>query len=264
MGKKWPLALALVAALSFGVVAIANAVTFTAEVGNLVMTFSADGSPKKLPRNEYLPATTTFSGKIKTTDGSHPPALREAVVEIDKDVKINVKGLPVCKAVELEAQNTKGAVKACGDAEVGSGNAHAEIAFPEQPPIKVSSPLKIFNGGEKGGKVKLWIHSFITVPVPAAIVTDVTITRKGTGISSVAKVPVIAGGSGSAIDFKFKLGKTYSYKGKRIGYGEGKCPDGVFKVRVPKLLFKNETRDPEVAATTNLSGAVGVPCTPKG
>ena len=264
MGKKWMPALAVGVALSLGVAAIANALTFTAEVGKLVMTFSADGSPKKLPRNEYVPAATTISGKIKTTDGSHPSALREAVVEIDKDVKINVKGLPVCKAGQLVATNTKRALKVCGDTEIGSGIAHAEIAFPEQPPITVSSPLKIFNGGEKGGKVKLLIHTFITVPVPAAIVTDVTITRKGNGITSVAKVPVIAGGSGSAIDFKFKLGKTYFYKGRKVGYGEGKCPDGVFKVRVPKFFFKNETREPGVPATSNVSGQVAVPCTPKG
>lgn len=264
MGRKWILALAVTAALSLGVAAIASAVTFTTEVGKLVMTFGAEGSPRKLPRNEYAPATTTLFGKIKTTDGKHPSALREAIADIDKDVRVNVKGLPVCKAGELEAQNTQGALRACGDAEIGSGSAHAEIAFPEQPPIKVASPLKIFNGGEKGGKVKLWIHSFITVPVPAAIVTDVTVTRKGTGLHSIAKIPVIAGGSGSAVDFRFKLGKTFSYKGKRVGYGEGKCPDGVFKIRVSKFFFKNEAREPEVPATTNVSGAVGVPCTPGG
>lgn len=264
MGRTWTLAIAVMAALSLGAAAVASAVTFTTAVGNLVVTFGGEGSPRKLPRNEYAPAATTIFGEIKTTDGTHPPALREAIVEIDKDVKINVKGLPVCKPGELEAQNTKGALKVCGDAEIGSGIAHAEIAFPEQPPLNVSSPLKIFNGGERGGKVKLWIHSFITIPVPAAIVTDVTVTRKGTGISSVAKVPVIAGGSGSAIDFKFKIGRTYSYKGKRIGYGEGKCPDGVFKIRVSKLLFKNEAQTPGVPATTTMAGNVGVPCTPKG
>jgi hypothetical protein len=264
MRRKWLLALAVAATLSLGVATLASAVSFTTKVGNLIVTFGGDASPKKLPRNEYAPATTTIFGKIKTDDGTHPSALREVILEIDKDVKINVKGLPVCKAGQLEARDTKGALKACGATELGTGIAHAEIAFPEQSPISVASPLKVFNGGEKGGKVKLLIHTFITVPVPAAIVTDVTITRKGSGIRAVAKVPVIAGGSGSAIDFKFKVGKTYSYKGKRVGYGEGKCPDGVFKVGVPKLFFKNETRVPGAAATTQMKGSVVVPCTPEG
>src|SRR5262249_15537372 len=147
---------------------------------------------------------------------------------------------------------------------LGEGKADAEIAFPEQKPIEVPSPLIVFNGGEKGGKVTLLIHTFITVPVPAAIVTTVTIKRVGTGISAIAKIPVIAGGSGSALDFNFKVGKTYTYKGKKVGYGEAKCPDGVFKVKISKALFKNEAHEPGAAPETNLKGSLAVPCTPKG
>lgn len=264
MGRKLTFALALVAALSLGVAAIASGLSFTGQVGNLIVTFGGEASPKKLPRHEYIPASTTIFGKIKTDDGTHPSALREVILDIDKDAKINVKGLPVCKASQLEATTTERALKACGDTKVGSGIAHAEIAFPEQEPVPVSSPLEIFNGGEKGGKVKLLIHSFITVPVPAAIVTDVTIARKGSGLHGVAHIPKIAGGSGSVLDFRFKVGKTYSYKGKKVGYGEARCPDGVFKVHVAKLLFKNEANIPGVAATTNVSGNFAVPCTPKG
>jgi hypothetical protein len=264
MGRKWMSALAIAVALSLGVAAIANALSFTSQVGNLIVTFGGEASPKKLPRHEYVPAATTIFGKIKTADGTHPSALREVVLDIDKDAKVNVKGLPVCKPGQLEARDTRAALKVCGDTEVGSGIAHAEIAFPEQPPIKVASPLKVFNAGESGGKVKLLIHTFITVPVPAAIVTDVTITRKGSGLHSVAHIPKIAGGSGSAIDFRFKVGKTYSYKGKTVGYGEARCPDGVFKIHVPKLFFANEAHEPGVAATTNVSGSAAVPCTPKG
>jgi hypothetical protein len=264
MGRKWTFALAVAAVLSLGVAAIASGLSFTSQVGNLIVTFGGEASPRKLPRHEYVPASTTIFGKIKTDDGTHPSALREVILDVDKDARINVKGLPACKPSQLEARNTKGALRVCGETEVGSGIAHAEIAFPEQPPIKVASPLKVFNGGEKGGKVKLLIHTFITVPVPAAIVTDVTITRKGSGLHSVAHIPKIAGGSGSAIDFRFKVGKTYSYKGKKIGYGEARCPDGVFKLHVGKLLFENEAHEPGAPATTSVSGNVAVPCTPKG
>jgi hypothetical protein len=264
MRKKLMLALAVTAVASLGVAAIAEAVSFTSRAGDLIATFGGTTSPKALPKNKYTPVTTHIFGKIKTSDGTHPSAFREALVNIDRDVKINVKGFPVCKAGQLEARDTKAAKKACGKAILGEGKADAEIAFPEQKPIQVPSPLLVFNGGEKGGKVKLLIHTFITVPVPAAIVTDVTIKRSGSGLKSVAKIPVIAGGSGSALDFNFKLGKTYSYKGKKVGYFEAKCPDGVFKVSVPKILFKNEAREPGVAAQTVLKGSLAVPCTPKG
>jgi hypothetical protein len=264
MRRNLMLAFALAAVLSLGVATVASAVSTTLRAGNLIVTFGGSTSPKKLSKKKFTPVTTHIFGKIKTSGGTHPSAFREAVVDIDKDVKINVKGYPVCKAGQLEARDTKSAKRVCGKTVLGEGNATAEIAFPEQRPIKVPSPLLVFNGGEKGGKVTLLIHTFITVPVPAAIVTTVKIQRKGTGVHSVSKIPVIAGGSGSVLDFKFKLGKTYRYKGKKVGYFEARCPDGVFKVRVPKVLFKNEARDPAASASTTLKGGLAVPCTPKG
>lgn len=264
MRRKLMLALALAAVLSLGVAAIASAVSTTIRAGDLIATFGGSTSPKALPKSKFVPVTTTIFGKIKTSDGTHPSAFREAIVDIDKDVKLNVKGYPVCKAGQLEARDTKSALKVCGNTVLGEGLAHVEIAFPEQTPILVRSPLTVFNGGEKGGKITLLIHIFVTVPAPTAVVTTVTITRKGTGIHSVAKIPIVAGGSGSGIDFNFKLGKTYTYKGKKVGYFEAKCPDGVFKVNVPKLLFKNEAEIPGVASQTVLKGGLAVPCTPKG
>jgi hypothetical protein len=265
MRKKLISALALAAALSLAVAGIASALTKTTlRTGNLVVTFGGEASPMAMPKHKFMPESTIIFGKIRTSDGSHPSAFREAVVDIDKDVKVNVKGFPVCKSGQLEARDTKGAKRVCGEAILGKGNATAEIAFPEQRPIKVPSPLLVFNGGEKGRKVKLLIHAFITVPVPAAIVTDVTIIRKGTGVHSIARIPPIAGGSGSAISFRFKLGKTYRYKGKKIGYFEGRCPDGVFKVKAKKVLFKNEAREPGAPPQTVLKGGIGVPCKGKG
>jgi hypothetical protein len=263
MRRKLLAALALSAALAVGVSAIASATSTTIHAGNLIVTFGGTVSPKAMSKTKYTPVTTNIFGTIKTTDGTHPSAFREAIVDIDKDVQINVKGFPVCKSSQLQAQDTKSAKKVCGNAILGEGYADAEIAFPEQKPIKVHSPLLVFNGGGNGGKTLLLIHTFITVPVPAAIVTTVTVQKKGTGIHSIAKIPVIVGGSGSAIDFSFKLGKKYAYKGKKYSYAAAKCPDGVFKVNAT-ALFKNEAHEPGAQPTTKASGKVAVPCTPKG
>jgi hypothetical protein len=259
-------ALVMAAVLSVAVagIALAKQAETTIRAGNLVLTFGGGFTPEKLSKNEYTPVTADLFGKITTSDGTHPSAFRETVVDVDKDLRVNVKGLPICTPGQLEARDTEAALKVCGNTELGTGTAHAEIAFPEQRPIKVSSPLKVFNGGERGGKVKLLVHTFITVPAPTAIVTQVIIQRKGSGLHSVAKVPVIAGGSGSALDFSFKLGKTYTYKGKRVGYLEARCPDGVFKVSSPKTVFRNEAKIPGVEPETVLQGSLALPCTPKG
>lgn len=264
MRRNLMLAIAASAMLALGIAAYANAAKTVIQVGNLKLTFGSTISPKALPKAAYVPITTDIEGQVTTTDGTHPSAFRETVIDVDKDVKISVKGLPACKPGQLEAQDTKAAKRVCGTTVLGSGLAHAEIAFPEQAPIKVASPITVFNGGEKGGKVTLLIHTFLTVPVPAAIVTTVTIAKKGAGLHSIAKVPVVAGGSGSVLDFKFKLGRTYTYNGKKVGYLEARCPDGVFKVSTPKTVFKNEAHTPGVPATTVLKGSLAIPCTPKG
>lgn len=264
MRRHIVLVLALSALLALGIAAIAGAASTKIRAGNLILTFGGTTSPTKLPKTKYAPVKATIFGKIATSDGTHPSALRETVVDIDKDVKLNVKGLPVCKAGQLTARNTQAAKRVCGETTLGSGVAHAEIAFPEQPPIKLTSPITVFNGGGNAKKSKLLIHTFLTVPVPAAVVTQVAITKRGTGIHAVAKIPVVAGGSGSVLDFKFKLGRTYRYKGKKMAYSMAKCPDGVFKTRTTKTLFKNEAGVANVPARTILKGALAVPCTPKG
>ncbi len=264
MRRNVALVLAFGAMLALGAVTIGNAASTKIRAGNLILTFGGSTSPKKLPKRQYAPVKAIIFGKIATSDGTHPSALRETVVDIDKDVKLTVKGLPVCKAGQLTARNTAAAKRVCGKTTLGSGIAHAEIAFPEQGPIKVTSPITVFNGGGTSRKSKLLIHTFLTVPVPAAIVTQVAIKKKGTGVHAVAKVPVIAGGSGSVLDFRFKLGRTYRYKGKKMAYSMAKCPDGVFNARTTKTLFKNEARVPNVPARTILKGSLAVPCTPKG
>jgi len=264
MNRKVSRVLALAACAALSTAVIADATSFKVRSGKLEATLGGTVSPSKLPKGQLAPVKTNITGKIETTDDSHPPALREVVVDIDKDAAIDSTGLPVCKAAQLEAQNTPNAKKVCGAAIVGTGLAHAEIAFPEQPPITVTSPITVFNGGTSGGKTKLLIHTFITVPVPAAIVTQVVVSKKGAGLRSVARIPVIVGGSGSVLDFKFKLGRNYTYKGRKRSLLSAKCPDGRFKVSSPKILFKNEAAIEGFPAQTVLKGSVLVPCTPKG
>lgn len=257
------LALVLYAGGKASAVACPLGATCSLPPGNLAFVLGARVSPVDLPRHEAVPAVASIFGKMPTRDGTHPSALRELVIDVDRDVKVNVKGYPVCKGGSHDIRDPGAAKRACGDTVLSRGIAHVEIAFPDQKPIILTSPITVFNGGEKGGKVTLFVHAIITVPAPAAIVTTVTLSRKGTGLHAVAKTPVIAGGSGSTLDFKFKLGKTYNYKGKKVGFLEAKCPDGVFKLNVPKVLFRNEAQTPGVPPTTTLKGALVVPCTPK-
>ncbi|HWM63230.1 MAG TPA: hypothetical protein VNP96_04475 [Solirubrobacterales bacterium] len=259
------LVLALSAALVVGVTAVASAKFEVFRAGNLILKADGGVSPKALPKSKFAPVTVNVKGKIETSDGSgHPAAFREAIIDFDKNGQIDTTGLAVCKGGQLEARTTTAAKSVCGKSVVGSGSGQIQISFPEQAPIPVNAPITVFNGGTSGGKTTLYIHTYITVPVPAAVVTTVTIKKvnKGRyGLSTVSKIPVIAGGSGSVLSFNIQFGKKYNYNGQQKSYIVAKCTDGKFHAKVIKAIFKNEAGD---RSTTTLSGTVIRPCTPKG
>lgn len=225
MRKYLMLTTALVGLIAVSVAGIATAAgggPVTAEAGNLKFTFDGGFTPTKLPKKKMVPIVISASGKIETKDGSHPPALKEVQVETDKNGTIDVKGVPVCKSGQLQSRDTKAAEKVCGSAIIGTGTTGVQIAFPEQKPIPVNSKLLVFNGGKSGGTTTLFIHAYITVPTPAAIVTTVKIKsiKKGRyGTLSIASVPKIAGGSGSVKSFSLQVGNK-----KKVLFA--KCPDG--------------------------------------
>jgi len=257
MRKHLITTLALAVALAVTATGVAVAKKIVVQQGNLKLTVDGTFSPKKLPKSKPAPLTLDISGKVETLDGTHPPALREFVVETDKNGSVNAKGLPVCTAGKLNSRDTSAAKKACPKAIVGEGKTDVEIAFPEQAPIVAHSKLLAFNGGVKGGTTTIFIHAFLTVPVPAAVVTTVKITKVHNGrygLKSVATVPVIAGGSGSPINFSLKLHRDFTYKGKKQSYFLAKCPDGHLNAKGTGV-FSDGTR---------LAGGVVLSCTPKG
>jgi hypothetical protein len=218
--------------------------------GEIETIFNGGFSPKVLSKKKQTPITFNISGEIKSLNPKepHPPALKEFLLEGDKHTSISVKGIPTCTAGKLTSQTTAGARKACGPAIIGTGKTEVGIKFEEQPEIPVKSELLVFSGGFKGGVTTLFIHAYITVPTPAAIVTTVKIKKihKGRfGLGSVATIPKIAGGSGSVKSFELTLQK---------GIISASCPDGHLNAH-GTAVFVDGTR---------ISAEVVRPCTGKG
>jgi len=268
MRRKTILALGLSALLVLGAAAVAIAKFDRFIGGNLVLEADGGVKPKALPKSKFAPVTVHVSGKISTTDGTHPSAFREATIDFDKNGTINTTGLPVCRKSQITNTDTPAAKKACGTGTiVGSGKVEVEVAFPEQPIIDVPAPTTVFNGGTRGGKTRLFIHSHIDEPIVLTIVATVTITKIHSGrygLRTVSEIPQLAGGSTSILAFDINFGKKYTYKGKKMSYIMAKCPDGHFNADVKSAIFKNETKVPGVAPSTTLKGTVIRPCTPKG
>jgi hypothetical protein len=236
----------LLAALGLlALLAVATSATAeTATVGNIKFTANGGFSPKALPKKTFAPIALTASGKIQTKDGTHPPALKEVLLETDKNGAIDVKGYPACTSGKLQSQTTANAEKACKGTIVGKGRTSVEIEQSEQKPIDVNSKLLVINGGSRGGTTTLYIHAYITLPVPAAIVTTVKIKKikKGRyGLLSVASIPKIAGGAGSVTSFNLKVDKKFTYKGKKKSVLSAKCPDGRLQAHAT-AVFSDGTR----------------------
>ncbi len=249
------LALGAVFAVAFAGLAAAKKYPDTVvKAGNLVLTLNGGITPTALPKSgKPAPITLNVSGKIATADGTHMPALKEVVVETDKNGSIDVKGLPTCTSSKLQAQDTTHAKAVCPTAIIGEGKTDVEVEFPESNPFIAKSKLVAFNGGVKGGTTTIYIHAFITVPTPAAVVTTVKISKIHNGrygTKSVASIPRIAGGYGSVKEFSLTFDRGY----KNTPYLFAKCPDGHLNAKATSVFTDG----------TKLVGSFVRSCAPKG
>lgn len=222
--------------------------------------------PMKLPRGERQPVALELLGRVATTDGTHPPALREMTLELDRDFAIDLKGVPVCRpAPQYDMRRPPGELRQrCRSSIVGGGKVDLEIAFPEQHPIQEQSAVTIYNGGLRNGAQTLHAYVLIHVPVPAEIVFTIEIkrVRQGPyGSQAVVEIPVIAGGSGSLIDFDLRVKRLFELGGVRRSVVTAKCPDGRLDVGA-ESLFENEAHVPGEMSTTTMSGNIAIPCHP--
>jgi hypothetical protein len=237
----WIVAGAVLLVLAVTVGARADPARF--QVGNLVLEDHGGISPQKLPRHEQVPISAHLRDRIATTDGAHPPDFRHLVADFDRTIEVHAEGLPTCAKGKLVARSSDDAKAACRGAIVGSGEAKVEVAFPEQEPFTATGPVYAFNGGVAGGVTTLYIHGYVNVPAPTAVVVTVKITRidRGRfGIHAVAAVPEIAGGAGSVTQFELDLGRRFTYRGERRSYLTASCPSGKYYAEA-QALFGNGT-----------------------
>jgi hypothetical protein len=232
---------ALVAITAVGIAAAAGGETpVTVKVGTLEVTANGGFSPTTISKTKQTPIELKASGEVKEADNSHPPAVRELIIEGDKNAEVHVKGIPTCEASRLQATDSATALKMCKPALIGEGTTTAQVAFADQKPINVTAKLLLFNGGEKGGKITWFAHAYFSDPISGAIVTTVTITKHPNGrfgTLAVAKVPQITGGAGSIISFNLAIKKDVG----GINPISAKCSDGKLKVHV-EAKFEDGTK----------------------
>jgi hypothetical protein len=127
----------------------AGASAMVLRAGELVVEAEGGFTPTTLPRHTDAPITIFGSGKASTTSGELPPIVETLTIDFDRHGSVETEGLEVCNAAKLRATTVAQARKACPGAIVGEGAGQAIVAFPEQKPIPISSPITLFNGPKK-------------------------------------------------------------------------------------------------------------------
>jgi len=247
--------IALVTVLAL-LVAAATASAFKVHVvvGNLVLDAHGDFAPKALPKHENAPIMTEGGGKLSTLSGELPPVLDKFVLEFDKHGALDTTGLPSCTKGKLVATDVPTARKACKDAIVGEGFGTAVVKFPEQAPIKVGSPITLFNGPKKGRDDTIIAHAHLDYPGPTTFIVPIVIEKIHKGVFGYrinVKIPKIAGGYGHPIAGSAKVGKKWTFKGRQHSYVNARCETGHFQVRGEFTFKEGPEEAPSAAAEVN-------------
>ena len=211
----------------------------------LTMTFSLSVTPKKLSRVEATPIALDLKSEIETSDGSHPPALQEFVIDLDRHIAIDARGLPVCNGGNRDLRFPD-LESICRDAIVGRGKVWAQFQFPEWPPISSASDVTVFNAGGGPRKLTLYAVAYFTQPIVTGLSMMIQITKHPDGSQAIIKVPELANGAGSLTYLNAKLKKRFARNGEAIDFLTGSCPTGKIQSEVRALfrsgaLFHGET-----------------------
>ncbi len=234
--------LALAAALLGACATLARA-ELTAS-GNLFVTFDGGIVPKALSRDSPSPVTVWISGQVRTLSGEKPPSLRELTIGINRDGRLETKGLPVCRRSEIDLVSSADALGACRDALVGTGMYRARSTFPEQAQTPSHGRILAFNG-RVGGKPVILGHVYGVKPVPSTgiIVFSITHPHGTFGTVLEGKVPATLSRWGYLKRISLSLHRDYSSGGRRRSYLSAPCPAphglnrGSFQFAFAKMLF---------------------------
>jgi hypothetical protein len=221
----------LSAVLAGGILAAGQETTIHA--GNLVLHAGVSMSPKALSKQKMTPISLHASGSVETVDGSHIPPAQTLNLQVDKHFMVESTGLPSCTEGRIEASSPSQAMKACGGALVGKGTVSAQVEFPESTAFNTKGPLLIFNGPSTGAGPaypEMFFYTYVSVPAPTAIVVSAKLSKDSGkyGFTISAKIPVVAGGSGSLTGFELTVDRRWSYKGQQLSYLNAECPDSRF------------------------------------
>jgi hypothetical protein len=218
--------LAAIVAAAIPVSAALAGETVSGPDGN-TQSMEAAIAPTALYKKTFSPGSLFVdvkTGSTTSTTGAPSPAVHD-VIDFDQNLSLLTKGLPTCNAAQLQSATTEVAERLCGSAKIGSGEATTLLPLG----VLYTEPTKVtaFNGVPQGGKPVVLLHAYGTSPVQTTLVLTGVVSnygKEGFGPRLDVTIPPIAGGSGAITDFRVKIQKSWTYKGKKMSFINAKCP----------------------------------------
>jgi hypothetical protein len=225
MGSK---GLKRAAAIATALCLLSTASLASAEVtqeGNLRVSFIGGIAPHALPRGERAPVKVTLGGDIKTTDGLPPPQLRTISLAINRNGKLDYRGLVACHFHQIQPASTSEAIETCPDSVIGKGSFEAHVVLPEQSPFPSSGKVIAFNGIFNGKHV-VYAHVYGTVPLPQSQVLIFELGKSSGAYRTTltAELPQVAAEWGYVSGVSLALKRVFTFKGKSRSFLSASCP----------------------------------------
>jgi hypothetical protein len=256
MHKRFTLIASLAALVAIAIPASAAFAgeSVTGPDGN-TQSIEASVTPKSLYKKTASPATLNVEVKTGKSDGGVPSPPAHDIIDFDQNLSLATKGLPTCTATQLQNTTTEAAELACGKAKIGSGSATTLLPLS----VLYTEPTKVtaFNGAPQGGKPVVLLHAYGTLPLQTTLVLVGVVSnygKEGYGPRLDVSIPPIAGGVGVITDFKVKIQKSWTYKGKKMSFVNAKCPAS------KKLKYRGAFT---YADGTTINAATTQSCTPR-
>ncbi len=194
--------------------------------GDLLVTFDGGLSPSRLPRSAPAPVAVRVAGNVKSAGGDVDllPQLQRITVAINRQGRLFDRGLPVCRAGEIQPATEAAARRICGAAIVGSGHVTVRAHIPSQPPFTVRARLLAFNGPRRDGKKLILAQAYARTP-PGAFVLNFRVSKRKGTYGTVLSTTLPAGTRKWAYltHFDMSLHRIYSYGGRQRSYVSAAC-----------------------------------------
>ncbi|HWN72949.1 MAG TPA: hypothetical protein VNN15_03975 [Solirubrobacterales bacterium] len=201
------------------------------EVGNLVLRADGGFTPHTLPRRRFAPIEFQGHVDINAKGGGKPSALQQALIDFDRDGRLNVAGLPRCSPEAIAQESPAAARQTCHGAIVGTGHVEALVSLPGGS-VRARSLLTIFNGPRLSTGPSAVLHAQFTVPATQTYAIVVPIEQLAGGrfrYRAHLDLPPLAGGLGALTHIDVKIGRRYRAEGRDRSYASARCSDNILQ-----------------------------------